>query len=447
MSTFSFWSKKAAQLALGLVVAAAVAACGGSSSGEKPRASVQFSLGSADSKLASALAAAAPANPPAAVVVTIEDTAGRRVHDLLRLDVYAFGPSYVSQQLELDIGHYRLTQFLVVDQLNETIYAAPVDPWSDPELLARVSKPLPIDFEVVYGVLHGQPVEVLPVVEGQTPQQFGYTAFTFRTGGAYPKSVTRVHYGRGFDDMLRTVDDEVVSYNHLELFEDGYTLTDRWFSIGTTPDGRGPDMTWFTPDDAPLGWWWEQGKGEYGTHHDLGAGPDGIRVSTDDPISRWEKYDLVVQGDFRINGIFTEQGPDGLWFTADDVLGGYLKMQFNANGAETMRIRYVSPGPDGAWFTPDDELGEDWFGVYAVNRYPGTNNRWESWDRQVRYVDAGMDGEWFTPDDVPQLCLTHEFADGSQYWTGQDLSWVGDDGACFTDDDQLLQYSIGTNKY
>ncbi|HYD43466.1 MAG TPA: hypothetical protein VEB43_21735 [Anaeromyxobacter sp.] len=438
-----------ARIALGLFLAAALGACGGDSSAPATQtADVQFALGDGDSRLASALAAAADPNPPAAVVLSIETQAGEVVHDMLRLDVYAFGPTHVSQRVQLPVGRYRLTRFLVVDAQNETIYAAPNADGSgvDPELVGAVETPLPIPFNVVPGVLHSQAVEVLPVA-ARSPQQFGYAAFTFRIDEG-PETATRVHYGPGWDGVFFTEDDEVAGYSYVEFTEAGHSLTDRWFALGTTTDGRGPDQLWFTEDDVPMGWWWQHDDEQYGTNHS-GPGADGIWVSDDDPITSWEEFASAYDpwDGSVLNGLYTDAGPDGTWRTPDDVLGGYLKRVLHPNGAEAQRIRYVSPGWDGVWYTPDDQIGQDWFGAYVVNTYPAGHTQWGSWSRQVSYSDPGWDYEWLTADDVPSRCLRHEFGDGTEYWTREIVTTPGWDETCFTTDDSVIGYSRATNVY
>lgn len=436
MSTSRF--TRPAQLAAGVLFAAALAACGGGSSESKARSSVRFTLGT-DSRLASALAAATPANAPVAVVVSIETADGRLVHDLLRTEVYAFGSTYVSQQLELEVGEYRLTRFLVIDARSQTICAAPnaADPSADPALLALVRQPLPLAFDVGPSVTRSQPVEILPVGE-HTPGQFGYAAFTFRVQ-ARPESATRVRYRYGPDGALFSGDDEVLGYDLLEFDEEGDAITDRWFDLG-------PDGIWFTPDDVLLGWWWEHLRHQAGSNR-RAPGIDGIPMTDDDPVTQWEQYDTRPASPTRLHELYGAAGADGAWFTADDVLAGYLVLDTNENGAELRRVRYSSPGLDGAWFTPDDEIGQDWFGAYVVSTYPEGHFRWGSWSRQVSYVDAGEDGTWFTPDDVVGSCLTHQFGDGTQYWTQELLMTPDDDGTCFTEDDDLVQYTVSTNVY
>jgi hypothetical protein len=430
------WLQKCpARIALGVFLAATISACGGSS--QEGRTKVQFTLGSSSTQSSLRLASALTYQP-AAVLVTLEDASGEVVHQLLQLAVHSFGSSYVSESLDLPVGGYRLTQFLVVDASGTTRYAAPVE-GADPAILARVSQPLPIPFAVSAGIVHSQAVEVLPV-EGSEPKQFGYVAFTFRIN-QWAKSAQRVTYGFGEDGMPLTEDD-VGGFYHLVSFDtNGDTSRDSWYGA----DGAGADQIRFTQDDVPLGWWWSRAAELRGSSH-VGPGRDGIWVSDDDPITGWEWFDYTYVGSTFYNGLFSAAGPDGLWYTGDDVWSGYYTRELDATGAEVKRVRW-NLGADGAPFTADDEVGQDWFGAYVVNTYDGKNTKWDAWDRQVSYVDAGLDQQWFTADDVVSTCRMHEFADTTQYWTRELQSIPGEDGACFTGDDLLVGYSLADNTY
>lgn len=430
-------------IAIALGVIAALSACGGGGeAGDRPggKAKVQFAVGAGS---ASAKAQARAAGPsPASVMVSIEKADGERVVDQV-IPVLTFGGGYVSQEVELEVGSYRLTRFVVADATNTVIYAAPnaTDPSADPALLGQVQRPLPIQFQVTQAVIHTEPVEVLPVGE-HTAAQFGYASFTFKIGTGWAKSARRISYSPGWDGVYGTSDDEVSSYSQVQYDEDGDAKVDAWY---TAASGYGRDGVPFTSDDVPSGWWWERVKDTYGSNQN-GAGEDGLWISDDDTVSSWEDFG-TRSGDSNVHLLYSGPGEDGLWFTADDVISGYYQLEFNAYGAETKRVYYSSPGPDGVWMTADDPIGQDWFGAYVVNTYVGKNSRWGSWDRQVSYVGPGPDGVWFTSDDAIGTCRTHAFADGSQYWTTERSYSPGYDGVCFTADDRPSGYSTGVNSF
>jgi hypothetical protein len=434
-------------MAVALCAGGAMAGCGGPQVKEKQ--SVTFSLGAAAqaalAQRSNALSAGSPLANVAAVVVSIEDTAGAVVKADLRVAMYAFSGSYVSNTVQLDVGDYRLTKFLVVDAANTTLFAAP-NANADPKLVAQVKNPLPIAFSVAQGPAHSQPVEVLPV-DWHSPQDFGYVAFSVAVK-IFAKTSRQIFYNTGWDGIMGTSDDQINSYTDHVRKANGQTLTSIWYWVGNNGyDGRGPDGAFFTPDDVPAGDWWERSD-SYGSNQS-GPGPDGIWLTDDDTVVTWQKYDPtgLVTG-IGYEPLFNDSGPDGVWFTADDVMYGYYKCYWDtATGAQTMRVIYTGPGPDGVWFTDDDEVGQDYKGAYARWKSAPGNNIWDSWYQEITYSGPGADGIWFTADDTVNTCKTHVFGDGTQHWTEERDYSPGYDNTCFTADDQLYQYAVQLNTY
>lgn len=89
------------------------------------------------------------------------------------LPLYLFGSQFVSEKIELNTGHYFLTEFMVINNEGEVVYAAPR---RGSELAYLVDEPLPMDFKILPDVESNLTVEVLPV-NGQSPGQFGYISF------------------------------------------------------------------------------------------------------------------------------------------------------------------------------------------------------------------------------------------------------------------------------
>lgn len=433
-----------------LCAGGSMAACGGPEVKEKQ--SVTFSLGAATqaalAQRANALSAGSPLANVAGVVVSIVDANGAAVQSDLRLVMYAFGGSYVSDSVQLEAGSYHLTKFLVVDASNNTLFAAPnaADPNVDPALVAQVKQPLPLAFTVAQGPTHSQPVEVLPV-DWHPPQDFGYVAFSVAVK-MFAKGSRQIFYGVGPDGLMGTSDDQMNSYTDHVRKANGQTLTSIWaWCCGDGYDGRGLDGVFFTPDDVPAGDWWERSD-SYGSNQS-GPGPDGFWLTDDDTISTWQKYDLsaAVTG-IGYDPLFNDPGPDGVWFTADDVMYGYYKSNWDtATGAQTMRVIYTGAGPDGLWYTDDDQVGQDYKGAYARWKSAPGNNIWDSWYQEITYSGPGADGIWFTADDTVNTCKTHVFGDGTQHWTEQRDYSPGYDNTCFTADDQLYQYAVQLNTY
>ncbi len=249
----------------------------------------------------------------------------------------------------------------------------------------------------------------------------------------------RVQYAAGRDGAFGTADDLVTGYNHVTYQANGDPAQDAWY-YGADP--KGPDGKWFTADDVPGGYWSQPGS-TYGWST-RAPGADGRWFTADDPVTDWESFGATVDG-IALNPLYDGPGPDGEWFTADDVVSGYHERFVDAAGAEIQRVTYAGPGADGEWFTPDDVI--DAGAGYWKATYSHGNTRWASWDRQVNYVGPGLDGVWLTDDDVVGTCITHAFADDSQYWTTETVYSPGANGVCFDADDTILRQSRATNTY
>jgi hypothetical protein len=92
------------------------------------------------------------------------------------IPIFEFGTGYISEFIELPVGNYILSKFLVRGEQNKIIYATPL---KNSEMAKYVKNPLPVAFNVGSNVSRIVDLEVLPVTEEQSPSRFGYTAFSF----------------------------------------------------------------------------------------------------------------------------------------------------------------------------------------------------------------------------------------------------------------------------
>jgi hypothetical protein len=206
----------------------------------------------------------------------------------------------------------------------------------------------------------------------------------------------------------------ITSWVATEYKSNGNSLLQRGYT------GKGTDLTWLTADDY-LGWQWSDAADDH-----------GLFLNGTGQIQNSEKYDMVVNhSGVAINKLYDAQGPSSGWAAAH--MTGYYKRTLNENGAETRRERYDGPGSDVTWFTDDDVRT----GV-VERHFPGTNSKWDSWDQAVSYA---ADGVTITG------CATHEFGEGTEYWTREDRLSTGSDGQCFTAGATLLSYSTATHVY
>ena len=107
------------------------------------------------------------------VMVSVEDMEGNAVLTDELIPVYLFGAGFISEDVELDAGSYRLMKFLVINPAGEVIFAAPLE---GAPLAYLVNDPLPIGFRVIAGSTTTVLPEVLPV-DDHTPGDFGYVNF------------------------------------------------------------------------------------------------------------------------------------------------------------------------------------------------------------------------------------------------------------------------------
>jgi len=107
------------------------------------------------------------------LMVSIEDAAGNPVVTDTLIPLYVFGTGFMSENIELVTGEYKLTKFLVINPSGEVVFASPVE---GSPLAYLVKDPLPILFNI-----HAEQVtRILPevlYVGTHTPDEFGYVTF------------------------------------------------------------------------------------------------------------------------------------------------------------------------------------------------------------------------------------------------------------------------------
>ena len=107
------------------------------------------------------------------VMVSIEDLKGTVIMSDSLIPLYIFGTGYVSENVKLKTGQYKLTKFMVINPAGEVVFASPVE---GSDLAYLVNDPLPILFTINAERVTRIIPEVLYV--GQyTPGDFGYAAF------------------------------------------------------------------------------------------------------------------------------------------------------------------------------------------------------------------------------------------------------------------------------
>ena len=107
------------------------------------------------------------------IMVSIEDMEGNAVLSDSLIPIYTFGPSFISENVELETGEFNLTRFLVINPSGAVVYAAPIE---GSPLAYLVNSPLPLRFSILPDQVTRIAPEVL-LVGDQAPGQFGYASF------------------------------------------------------------------------------------------------------------------------------------------------------------------------------------------------------------------------------------------------------------------------------
>ena len=107
------------------------------------------------------------------LLVSVEDMNGNQILNNELIPIYQFGTGFISENVELSTGEFRLTKFMVINPSGEVIYATPLE---GSPLAYLVDNPLPLNFEIFKGQVTTVIPEVLPV-GNYPPGEFGYVNF------------------------------------------------------------------------------------------------------------------------------------------------------------------------------------------------------------------------------------------------------------------------------
>lgn len=107
------------------------------------------------------------------LMVSVEDMVGNSVFSDKLIPLYAFGTGFVSENIEIMSGEYKLTKFIVINPSGAVVYAAPL---AGSPLAYLTNRPLPFSFNIHPNEVTTIVPEVLEVGD-QPPEQFGYVNF------------------------------------------------------------------------------------------------------------------------------------------------------------------------------------------------------------------------------------------------------------------------------
>lgn len=112
---------------------------------------------------------------PTDIILSISSASGDIILEDEKLNVTRFGDTFLVDPLQLNIGDYNLTKFLVLNAEQEVIFATPLD---DSDLASLVDNPLPIAFTISSDEVTDLDIEVIST-SSLDPENFGYSSISF----------------------------------------------------------------------------------------------------------------------------------------------------------------------------------------------------------------------------------------------------------------------------
>jgi hypothetical protein len=92
-----------------------------------------------------------------------------------KIELFEFNGDFVSTPQQMQLGHYALEEFLILNETNQILYASPT---ATSPLAYLVEHPLPLEFDIAANTITNLNPEVLALAD-HTPEEFGYVKFGF----------------------------------------------------------------------------------------------------------------------------------------------------------------------------------------------------------------------------------------------------------------------------
>ncbi|HYF68972.1 MAG TPA: hypothetical protein VD884_12600 [Ohtaekwangia sp.] len=134
---------------------------------------VQFSFRLSPSDASSGRTGGTELPPGTSLLLSIENAAGNPVLTQHPVSILSLGDGYITTPLDLGPGKYTIVDFLLVDELNQILFATPL---KGSPLGKLVENSLPYSFHVSKNKVSNVPMEVIST-NAQTPEAFGYVSF------------------------------------------------------------------------------------------------------------------------------------------------------------------------------------------------------------------------------------------------------------------------------
>jgi hypothetical protein len=166
-----------------------------------------------------------------AALVTIVNQEGEKIYDKEYLPFYAFGQSFVTKSLKLNVGRYILTEFMLVDSSGTVTWATPAE---GSRLAPLVDDPVPIHF-AVYANNTTQVNPQVVRVANHHPDDFGYVNFNvaFIENFCINLYLESLCMGTLYDSLYMDPGFGMPFYaSRIVIFSDGAFLTESYLTEG-----------------------------------------------------------------------------------------------------------------------------------------------------------------------------------------------------------------------
>jgi len=185
--------------------------CSNEETPSQAKTKMTFTLSSAD--LANGRKQSSAIKNVTRISISITTATGEEVMTHQNINISAFGDGFVTEPIELEAGHYILTDFFLLGDSSTVLYATP----HKGSFLGSLSKqPLDRNFSVAWNKTNTMAMEVVEV-DGYTPEDFGYKSFSVEALKFFPLSVKINKQGKSVftsaEAFLLQGTDTIGSYN------------------------------------------------------------------------------------------------------------------------------------------------------------------------------------------------------------------------------------------
>jgi hypothetical protein len=153
-----------------------------------------------------------------------------------KIELFEFNGDFISTPQQMQLGHYALVQFLILNETNQILYASPT---ATSPLAYLVEHPLPMEFDITANDITNLAPEVLAMAD-HTPEEFGYAKFGFdfvRVGGiqlpAAPGTESWTKVSFHFSNPNTTISSEISVPNSIDFIILDELLDQTWHTTIT----------------------------------------------------------------------------------------------------------------------------------------------------------------------------------------------------------------------